>query len=341
MRFELTHPYGRYALNVVRLPFRHFGNPYKLYLIMACPSTSYAELSLHRRCLECKRSANISVVIIDFHTHIFSPRIKQERGRYIERDSCFAALYSSPKARLATAEDLIAAMDKDGVDVSVALNIGWTERTLCIETNDYIMQSISRYPKRLIGFGAIPPGGAKEAIAEIERCAKGGLKGMGELRPDVQKLTLTDKSLMTPIAEALVKHRMILLTHASEPVGHMYPGKGEVTPDVLYTFICSYPELTLVCAHWGGGLPFFALMPEVKETLKNVYFDTAASPFLYSPQIYQQVVSLVGADKILFGSDYPLLRPSRLLKEIRSQALPANAEGLILGGNAQKLLGIK
>ena len=279
-------------------------------------------------------------MIIDFHTHIFSPRIKKDPGEYIARDPCFAALYSSPKAKIATADELIAAMDRDGVDISVVLNIGWTTPELCVETNDYILESVARFPKRLIGFGAIQPRSLDAALAEIERCSAGGLKGVGELRPDVQAFDITDKAFMSPLVEALVKHKQILLTHASEPVGHQYPGKGTITPDILYRFIATFPQLTVICAHWGGGLPFFALMPEVKKALSNVYFDTAASPFLYSPRIYPQVVSLVGADKILFGSDYPLMPSTRLLTEIKSLGLDGETESLILASNARKLLGI-
>ena len=62
-------------------------------------------------------------------------------------------------------------------------------------------------------------------------------------------------------------------------------------------------------------------MPEVKETLRNVYFDTAASPFLYTADVFSTVERLVGADKILFGSDYPLLRPRRLLKRLQASGL--------------------
>jgi hypothetical protein len=82
-------------------------------------------------------------------------------------------------------------------------------------------------------------------------------------------------------------------------------------------------------------------MPEVKQSMNNVFFDTAASPLLYSPQIYNQVIQLVGAERILFGSDYPLLAQSRLLEEIRSLNLPEATRDLILSGNAQRLLGIK
>ena len=280
-------------------------------------------------------------MIIDFHTHVFSPQIKENRSKYIERDPCFALLYSTPNSKIATADELIASMDEAGVDISVIVNIGWTTHEMCVETNDYIMESISRYPQRLVGFCAVQPQSYEAAVAEIERCAKAGIRGVGEMRPDMQLLDLTDEIVMEPFVEVLRKHKLILLTHASEPVGHNYPGKGGITPDILYSFITGFPDLTIVCAHWGGGLPFYALMPEVKKAMSNVFFDTAASPFLYAPQVYNQVIQLIGADKILFGSDYPLLAQSRLLEEIEALDLPEETKGLILSGNAQRLLGIK
>jgi len=280
-------------------------------------------------------------MIIDFHTHVFSPQIKKNRSKYIDSDPCFAILYSKKDAKLATADELIASMDREGIDISVIVNIGWTTHELCVETNDYILESVARYPKRLIGFCAVQPNSYDAAIAEIERCAQGGIRGVGEMRPDLQLFDLVDEVLMEPFVEVLKKHKLILLTHTSEPVGHDYPGKGGITPDMLYPFITSFPDLTIVCAHWGGGLPFYALMPEVKQAMNNVFFDTAASPFLYSPQIYNQVTQLVGGDKILFGSDYPLLAQGRLLKEINSLDLPEETKNLILSGNARRLLGIE
>ena len=51
-----------------------------------------------------------------------------------------------------------------------------------------------------------------------------------------------------------------------------------------------------MCAHWGGGLPFYALMPEVEDSLSNVYFDSAASPFLYDASVFPTVAGLVGRE---------------------------------------------
>ena len=277
-------------------------------------------------------------MIIDFHTHIFPPWLKERRDEYIKADPCFSLLYSQPEARMATAEELLASMDEDGVDLSVVLNIGWVSHELCVKTNDYILGSVSRYPTRLVGFCAIQPGAGDAAIAELERCAEAGAKGIGELRSDVQGFDLTDKAKMKPLVDAALKHNLIFLTHSSEPVGHEYPGKGGINPDALYSFIAAFPNLTLVCAHWGGGLPFYALMPEVDKALANVFFDTAATIFLYKPQIFEQMGRIIGSDKILFGTDYPLMHQSRVLDQIQSAQLPEEDKARILGANAQKLL---
>jgi len=280
----------------------------------------------------------MSSVIIDFHTHIFPPWLRERRDEYAKSDPCFSLLYSQPKAKIATAEELIASMDEAGIDLSVVLNAGWVSHELCVKTNDYILDSLSRYPARLVGFCAIQPRAGDAAIAELERCAKAGAKGIGELRSDVQGFDLADKKTMKPIVDAVLKHDLIFLTHSSEPVGHEYSGKGSITPDILYSFITAFPNLKLVCAHWGGGLPFYALMPEVSKALASVFFDTAATVFLYKPEIFEQVDRVIGSDKILFGTDYPLMHQNRVIAQIQSSELPEEDKSKILGTNAQRLL---
>ena len=85
---------------------------------------------------------------------------------------------------------------------------------------------------------------------------------------------------------------------------------------------------------------FYTLMPEVQKALENVYYDTAISPFLYRPEIYHHVIRLIGADRILFGSDYPVLPADRLLKEIDATGIPEEDKMEILSGNARRLLNI-
>jgi len=278
-------------------------------------------------------------MIIDFHTHIFPPEMRDRRQGYMQDDALFSELFSSPKARIATAEEMTSSMDEAGVDLSVILNAGWGRHEDCVRTNDYILEAAARYPKRLIPFCAVQPRAGEAALAELELCVRGGARGIGEMRSDTQGFDLADKQVMGPIVEVARKHNLIFLTHASEPVGHLYPGKGMIRPATLYQFICAFPELTIVCAHWGGGLPFYALMPEVASALSNTFYDTAATPFLYRPEIFKQVAETVGPDRILFGSDNPLMSPRRVLAQVESVGLSQEAKAMILGGNAQRLLG--
>jgi predicted TIM-barrel fold metal-dependent hydrolase len=277
-------------------------------------------------------------MIIDFHTHVFSPGIIQRRSDLARSEPIFGTLYASPKAKMSTAPELIASMDENNVDISVMQNIQLSSPTLCKESNDYILESLSRFPQRLIGFGMIKPDEPETAIREIERCVGNGIRGIGEIRLSMEQLN--NLEILRPVIEKIIEKGLILLIHASEPVGHVYAGKGDTVPGFLYPLIGEFPDLKLVCAHWGGGLPFYALMPEVNKALKNVFFDTAASPYLYDPRIYANVANLAGADKILFGSDYPLLKPSRLIQEIKAVSLPLETKNQILAGNAKKLLGI-
>ena len=109
---------------------------------------------------------------------------------------------------------------------------------------------------------------------------------------------------------------------------------------MLNAFISQLTDIPVICAHWGGGLPFYELMPELRRTLANVYYDTAAGLFLYRDAIFAAAVAAVGAEKILFATDYPLLRQGRYLARLRGCGLGQSALAAVLGGNAERLLGL-
>jgi uncharacterized protein len=277
-------------------------------------------------------------VLVDFHTHVFSPQVIQKRDYYIKADESFAALYSQPASGLATAEGLIASMDRCGIDKSVICGFGWSQQELCEDSNDYILESVNHYPERLVGLVTLQPESGDKALYEIERCVKAGIKGIGEMRPKVTSLDKTFDSLWSPIAKYLIEHGLICLLHSSEPVGHVYPGKGDLTPQILYPFIERHPGLKIILAHWGGGMPFYALMPEVKRVLANTFFDTAASSFLYNPAIFKLIIGALGNEHIIFGSDFPLLTQQRAVGEINNLHLSQADASNILGLNGLRLL---
>ncbi|MDQ5823519.1 MAG: amidohydrolase family protein [Chloroflexota bacterium] len=276
-------------------------------------------------------------MIIDFHTHVFPDEVRANREELLERETWFGTLYADPKHKLASAEDVVASMEAAGVDRTVVLGFPWRDGGLCREHNSYILDAVQRYPDKLIGFAIVQPLAAGDA-KELDRCLSGGLMGLGEVGPDSQRYDIEAKWVLADSVEVLLHHDRPLLTHSSEPLGHDYAGKGTITPPRLLKLASNFPDLNIVLAHWGGGLPFYELMPEVRETLRNVYYDSAASTYLYNFDIFPIAAQLVGTERILWGTDFPLLSQAKFLKRVRSSGLSDEQLDAILGGNAARLL---
>lgn len=279
-------------------------------------------------------------MLIDFHTHIFPPDICKHREQYCQRDPWFASLYSNPRVSIASADDLILEMRRSGVDCSVTFSFGWSDPGLIEECNSYVIDAVHRYRGQLYGMAVIQPNAGVRAVKELERCAAAGLIGLGELMPHGQGYRLSDIDLLSPLMEVVKQYQLLVLSHCSEPVGHNYPGKGNVSVQDVVAFLTAFPDVRFIAAHWGGGLPFYALMPEVQRLTAHVWYDTAATIYLYRDAIFPAVVQIVGAERVLFASDYGLLRQKRVIDHIKQTVLSEEQQQLILGKNAEQLLSL-
>jgi len=278
-------------------------------------------------------------MIVDFHTHIFPPEIIAQRERYIARDPWFAELYGNPRAKMADANDLVASMDADGIDCSVTFPFGWSDPGFIEDCNSYVIEAMRRYPGRVIGLAAAQPLAGARAVTEVERCARAGMPGIGELMPHGQGYRLSETQRFEPLAEVARAYNLFVLTHTSEPIGHLYAGKGDVTPAELQAFLAAFPDLRIVASHWGGGFPFYELMPEVHAAAAHLWYDSAASLYLYRPEVFAIVARIAGPEKLLWASDFPLLGQRRMLDYARASGLSDSELALATGGNAAMLLG--
>ena len=279
-------------------------------------------------------------MIIDSHTHIFPEEVIKSRDSFCQRDEGFSAIYGNPKARLARAEDLIASMDEAEVDASIICGFPWGRSDLCHLHNHYLLESVSRYPHRLIAFLSLPLLDPEGSMKELEDGIRRGARGVGEMAFYEREMTSLDLDLMKPILTVMEKRGVPLLLHTNETIGHPYPGKGKTPLGRFLELARSCPKLPIVLGHWGGGLLFYELMPEVAKALTHVFYDTAASPFLYSKKIYSLGCEIAGADRILFGSDFPLLSPGRYFQEIEESGVKIEDQRKILGQNLARLLGL-
>ncbi len=241
-------------------------------------------------------------MIIDIHTHIFPPEFIRNRAKLVRIDSQFADIYDDKAALMATDQDLLDSMEIAGVDVSVAAGFWWEDESIAQDHAEYLAE-VSRASRdgdiyRIFSLAPLPA----EYLPD-------GVRGSGEMRNN-DRLELS----------AWGESSDILLAHVSEELGHDYPGKnGGLSLRQIYDLLGTAEKSRIIAAHWGGGLPFFAFMPEVAKFLDEdrLIFDSAASKFLYSPEIFNLVPSIVGEDHVAWGSDFPLRPQDTELTEIR------------------------
>lgn len=274
---------------------------------------------------------------IDTHVHITPPDIIADWESIAQGEPYFKMLSESPVNKFATADDVVEAMAEDGIDRSIVFGFGFRDMGLCRYVNDYTIDAIQRHPDKLIGFASVVPD-APGATAELVRCRERGLRGVGEIFPEGQSFDIASETAMAPFAEACLDLGFPVIFHVNEPVGHDYAGKTKTTLREAEAFAEHFPDLDVIYAHWGGGLFFYELMREVSKTLSNVYYDTAASVFLYGHKVYNVVKTLGLVDKILFATDYPLLPARRYWADLEASELDDDEKALVLGGNAERLL---
>ena len=284
-------------------------------------------------------------MLIDSHTHLFSPDVMTQREKYSARDAFFGELYSGAVARMVSVDEMLADMDAAGVDQCVVAGWCWQVHDICVEQNSWLMDVARQHPNRLMALATVQPHAGQDAIRELWRCVEGGIVGIGELNADGQGFRLDDPEFLN-LAHAMTEMNVPLLLHTNEPVGHAYPGKGKLALAEIYNFIKANPELRIVLAHWGGGFPFYELMREVRKISKNVFYDSAASPLLYDISIFRAVTNIVGSERVMFGSDYPLiLYPKKqrdpgfdlFLNQVRELGLSEDEWKKILGENAMRV----
>ena len=241
---------------------------------------------------------------------------------------------------------LIADMDRAGIERCVMLGWYWEQQSTCNEQNGWFIEWVRERPDRLSAFAAVQPAAGQEALDALQRALDVGLCGIGEILPQAQGFMFDDPYWERVVGIAIERNLPINL-HVTDP---LTVNEAVTMPTPLPSYLRlaqRFQDAKFIFAHWGGGIPFYELNPRVRPYLKNVWYDTAASPLLYDARVFRQVIDLIGADRILFGSDYPLLlyprkirEPTfdRFLEEIAGAGLTAEEKEKILGANFHRLV---
>jgi predicted TIM-barrel fold metal-dependent hydrolase len=291
-----------------------------------------------------------SFPIHDAHVHCYPAEVISDPVAWARRhrEPHWGTLVSDGPQGWADPESLVRQMDADGIETVLLQAWYWENPDTARLQNEWHAEWIARYPDRLLACAAVHPD-LPDPVAVLEEAAGWGACAVGECLPQIQTRAGWEHPAWEEILSVTSRTGWPVCLHVTEPVGHRYPGRVETSLMELIARFEQFPEQRWLCAHWGGGLPFHALNRRVGRALRNVWFDTAASPLLYDRRVWRTVCDLVGAEKVLFGSDFPLrLYPrvethpvwSGLLTEFHQSGLPFAERRIIAGENLRALLGM-
>ena len=210
------------------------------------------------------------------------------------------------------------------------------------DSNDYVADIVREYPDQFIGFCNVDPWKGEIAVNEVERCVRDlGMKGL-KLHPVHQRFFPNDEHFY-PLYEKCVEMDIPVLFHSG------YAGAGSGTPGgsglkLKYSapipcfddVAADFPQLTIIMAH--PGWPWVDEQIAVTLHKANVYMDLSGWSPRFIPQNLVHECSRRLRDKVLFGSDWPLITPDRWLREFNEWDLSDEVRAKILLENAQKVL---
>jgi predicted TIM-barrel fold metal-dependent hydrolase len=279
---------------------------------------------------------------IDVHVHLSSPEILSDRDKAFYGEPSVWPLYKDPRARIASVDDLLLSMEKYKVDKALVMGFAFMDEDKIRRYNDWLLEEcLHKHKDRLYPLCAFDPRVNSSLKIAEEFLDMGGF-GLGELcvyEEGIKGKLLDNLEALCQLVKE--KDDRVILIHVNEPIGHSYPGKAPIETSEIYNLIKRSHDSKLILAHFGGGIPLLSVLKkEVKDNLMKVRFDTAAMPFVYSPDSIRIASGLLGPEAILYGSDFPLLDVPRYESYLSGAKLPEDQERLIMGENAASFLGL-
>ena len=269
-------------------------------------------------------------MLIDFHTHIFHAKVAAKAIDFMSKHYRLPVPYSglfSEVAKLAT---------EDGFDGIVTL-VAATRPNQVKSAHDWILKSLPECTPdglHLIRFGCYhieDPNWEKE-LTRLEMHKIRGIK----IHPEFQGIDLADERIF-PFLDA-VGDRFVLLVHIGDPV---VSADNRSTPAKLARLATLFPKVRFVAAHMGGYL-FWDESAEYLAQCDNVWLDTSSSLEYMTSLQARDLFNAFGSDRLLLGSDYPMMTPKQALQElyVKLPGLSESEYGRICGKNAVNLLAL-
>ncbi|MGN0536629.1 MAG: amidohydrolase family protein [Acutalibacteraceae bacterium] len=258
--------------------------------------------------------------IIDFHTHIYPEQIAEKATKSV------CDFYNLKTDLIGTDTVLLSRGRIAGITNYVLLPVAVRPEQVR-HINQFIVNEVEAHSE-LYGFGTLHAA-MEDFDSEIRFIESAGLKGI-KLHPDTQQFPVDDERLF-PLYEQLQGKMPILIHCGDKRYDYSHPKR-------LRHIIDLFPKLRVIAAHLGGWSVFDEAFELLKDT--DCYFDISSCMSVLSPEQMKKYINGYGADRVLFGSDFPLWDPIREVETFMKLDLTEAAREKIAFQNARMILGI-
>lgn len=258
--------------------------------------------------------------IIDFHTHVYPEKIAQKATESV------CGFYNLKGGILGTAEKLIEAGKRVGVEKYVILPVALKPENVR-HLNEATLHELQLHSE-FYGFGTIHAS-MDNIMEEVKYIESTGLRGV-KMHPDFQLFPIDDERLF-PMYDYL-QDKLPIILHTGDP-RYSYS-----KPDRLKRVLDNFPRLTVIAAHMGGWMVFDEALEVLGNT--NCYVDISSSRMFMNSEAIYKYINGYGADRILFGSDFPLWNPSDEFEAMMKLNIPMEDKEKIAYKNAERILKI-
>jgi predicted TIM-barrel fold metal-dependent hydrolase len=247
------------------------------------------------------------------------------------------------KVNSGTLTDLVTAMDTEGVDHAV-MHAETEHGESADALNEALVKVVAEYPARFSGIGAVDtdPLRPSRSTRQVAAASDAGLHGVS-VQPAFAGLDIDDR-LFYPMYARAEELGLIVAVHTGITYSRMHPIRHE-RAELLDQVACDFPDLQLIACH--AGWPWVTEYCAVARRHPTVYleFGGLAPKYVAKPgsgwdTLFGMMPNVL-RDQVLYGTDWPVIAPSRALAEWRASGLPDVALKALFAGNASRLFGIQ
>ncbi len=261
--------------------------------------------------------------IIDSHCHIYPEKIAEKAVAGTD------GFYDWVSVGKGTSNELLTGSVAENVDLFIVQSVATTAKQVR-SINEFIAVDVEKSNGKFIGLGTLYPD-SPDLVSDFEHLKSLGLRGV-KLHPDIQQFKIDDYRCLK-IYELCERDGLPILMHTGDS---RYDFSN---PNRLIPVLKIYTGLTVIGAHFGG----WSIWEEASRQLcdiPNLYVDCSSSLPHISKETAVEIIRRYGADKVLFGSDYPMWLPDKEIESVLSLGLTDEELKKIFSGNAKKIFNI-